>query len=214
MSSRDSDKFASAGYSVDAASIAKAQTYLHDSLTNHANMRPDLQAYVVYALALNSDAHTDEIESAWNKRNSMTTQGLAMLGLTQNAKGDHARAKEIADKLESTATTTDSEASWTANYDYFMEFEIDDAAETTAYAVRLLSFGKAGKRCASKSRILAGESSQRRIFLGQHKTNRDGNFRPHRIYESKPRTRRQFPRRSFRKWKTSVGAPIHFRGFI
>ena len=131
-----------AGYEVNAAAIGKAQTYLHTSLASHANMRPDLQAYVVYALALIGDAHTDEIEAAWSKRNSMTTQGLAMLGLTAHAKGDHARAKEIADKLESTAITNDHEASWTANYDYFMEFEIDDAAETTAYAVRLLSLEK------------------------------------------------------------------------
>jgi uncharacterized protein YfaS (alpha-2-macroglobulin family) len=131
-----------AGYDVNVASIAKAQTYLHTSLASHANMRPDLQAYVVYALALIGDAHSDEIEAAWEKRSSMTTQGLAMIGLTEHAKGDHARAKEIADKLESTAITNDREASWTANYDYFMEFEIDDAAETTAYALRLLSLEK------------------------------------------------------------------------
>ena len=92
-----------AGYQVNADSLGKAQKYLHDSLAKHVNMRPDLQAYVVYALALNKDAHEDEVEAAWNKRNSMTTQGLAMLGLTQNAKGNQARAKEIADKLESTA---------------------------------------------------------------------------------------------------------------
>jgi alpha-2-macroglobulin len=131
-----------AGYQVNADSLGNAQKWLHNSLANHANMRPDLQAFVVYALALIQEAHDNEIEAAWNKRSSMTTQGLAMLGLTQNAKGNHARAKEIADKLESTAITTDREASWPENYDYFMEFEIDDAAETTAYAVRLLSLEK------------------------------------------------------------------------
>jgi alpha-2-macroglobulin len=131
-----------AGYQINAESLGKAQTYLHGSLTNHPNMRPDLQAYVVYALTLNNNAAPEEIEAAWNKRNSMTTQGLAMLGLAAHAKGDHARAKEIADKLETTAITNDREASWTANYDYFMEFEIDDAAETTAYALRLLSLEK------------------------------------------------------------------------
>jgi uncharacterized protein YfaS (alpha-2-macroglobulin family) len=131
-----------AGYPISAESLGKAQAYLHGSLTNHPNMRPDLQAYVVYALALNNNTTPAEIESAWNKRNSMTTQGLAMFGLAAHAKGDHVRAKEIADKLETTAITNDREASWTANYDYFMEFEIDDAAETTAYALRLLSLEK------------------------------------------------------------------------
>jgi hypothetical protein len=131
-----------AGYQVNTDSLGKALTWLHGSLANHPKMRPDLQAYVVYALALNGDAHAEEIEAAWGKRGTMSTQGLAMLGLTQHAKGDHAKAKEIADKLETTATTTDRETYWPAAYDYFMEFDIDDAAETTAYAVRLLSLEK------------------------------------------------------------------------
>jgi len=131
-----------AGYQVNTDSLGKALTWLHGSLANHPKMRPDLQAYVVYALALNGDAHAEEIEAAWGKRGTMSTQGLAMLGLTQHAKADHAKAKEIADKLETTATTTDRETYWPAAYDYFMEFDIDDAAETTAYAVRLLSLEK------------------------------------------------------------------------
>lgn len=72
----------------------------------------------------------------------MATQGQAMLGLALHITGDHAKATEIAGALESTATVNDREASWTATYDYFMEFEINDAAETTAYVVRLLSLAK------------------------------------------------------------------------
>jgi alpha-2-macroglobulin len=94
---------------------------------------------VVYALALNSAAKTEELQTAWEQRTSMSTQGLSMLGLALEATGDTARAKEVAKTIESSAIVTEREASWPAAYDYFMEFEIDDAAETTAYAVRLLS---------------------------------------------------------------------------
>jgi len=128
-----------AGYDVDSTSLSHAEKYLHDTLAKHPNMRDDLRAYVVYALALNSASTTDEIQSAWTKRSSMTSQGLAMLGLALHASGDLNRAKEIAKSVESIAVVTDREVSWPATYDYFMEFALDDGAETTAYAVRLLS---------------------------------------------------------------------------
>ncbi len=128
-----------AGYDVDSTSLSRAEKYLHDVLAQHPNMRDDLQAYVVYALALNSASTTNEIQSAWAKRPSMTPQGLSMLGLALHRTGDLNRAKEIAKSIESAAVVTDQEASWPATYDYFMEFALDDGAETTAYAVRLLS---------------------------------------------------------------------------
>jgi uncharacterized protein YfaS (alpha-2-macroglobulin family) len=128
-----------AGYAVDADSLSRADKYLHDSLAQHANMRDDLQAYVVYALALNGAATPDEIQFTWTKRGSMTSQGLSMLGLVLHVTGDQNRAKEIAKSIESAAAVTEREASWPSNYDYFMEFAMDDGAETTAYAVRLLS---------------------------------------------------------------------------
>jgi uncharacterized protein YfaS (alpha-2-macroglobulin family) len=128
-----------AGYDVEPDSLSRAEKYLHNALAQHPNMRDDLQAYVAYALALNSAATPDEIQSAWAKRASMTSQGLSMLGLALQATGDQNRAREIAKSIESAAVVTDREASWPAAYDYFMEFALDDDAETTAYAVRLLS---------------------------------------------------------------------------
>ena len=129
----------SAGYEVDAGSINRALNYLHTSLTEHPNMREDLRAYVVYALSANGAVKPAELQAAWEQRNSMTTQGLAMLGLALHTTGDLDRAKEIAKTLESTATITEREASWPSQYDSFLEFEFEDGAETTAYAVRFLS---------------------------------------------------------------------------
>ena len=128
-----------AGYDIDASSLQRAEKWLHDSLAQHPNMRNDLRAYVVYALALNGVAKPEELQAAWEQRGSMTTQGSAMLGLAFYATGDENRANEIAKKLESDAVVAELDAYWPSTYDYFMEFEIEDSAETTAYAVRLLS---------------------------------------------------------------------------
>ncbi|MGC2287578.1 MAG: MG2 domain-containing protein [Candidatus Acidiferrum sp.] len=131
-----------AGYDPGTDSLSRALTYLHSSLSKHPNMRYDLRAYVVYALALNNAAKPEELQDAWNVRGDMNTQGLALMGLAFLSSGDQAKAQEIAGTMESQAIVTDFEASWPSAYDYMMEFEIDDAAETTAYAVRLLSLTK------------------------------------------------------------------------
>jgi alpha-2-macroglobulin len=131
-----------AGYDYDPASLARAEEWLRKSLDNNPNMRPDLRAYVVYALALNSSSKPEYVQKAWDARDSMSTQGLSMLGLALQATGDDARAKEIAGKVETMATVNDLEANWSATYDYFMEFESESGAEATAHAVRLLSLTK------------------------------------------------------------------------
>lgn len=131
-----------AGYDFDPQSLTRAQNWLHAMLVQYPNMRPDLRAYVVYALALNGAATQAELKEAYDQRSPMTTQGLAMLGLALQTTGDSAKAQEIAAKVESMAIVNDREAYWPSEYDYFMEFEIDDAAETTAYSVRLLSLVK------------------------------------------------------------------------
>ncbi len=132
----------SAGYDLDAESMAHAQDWLRRALDSNPNMRPDLRAFVVYALALNGGSRPEYVQRAWDARDSMTTQGLSMLGLALQATGDDARAKEIAGKVEAMATVNDLEAHWSATYDYFMEFESESGAEATAHAVRLLSLTK------------------------------------------------------------------------
>jgi len=44
--------------------------------------------------------------------------------------------------LEKQAVVDENEAYWPSQYDYFMEFYIDDSVESTAYALRLLSLVK------------------------------------------------------------------------
>jgi uncharacterized protein YfaS (alpha-2-macroglobulin family) len=131
-----------AGYDPGASSLNRAIEYLHNALSQHVNMHEDLRAYVVYALALNNAAKPEELQDAWQARGNMSTQGLSMLGLALLSTSDQAKAQELAATVESQATVNDLEANWPSVYDHLMGFEIDDAAETTAYAVRLLSLVK------------------------------------------------------------------------
>ncbi|HYX54375.1 MAG TPA: alpha-2-macroglobulin family protein, partial [Candidatus Limnocylindrales bacterium] len=126
-----------AGYDVDNDRLKKAESWLKAQVEQHAQMRPDLRAYVLYALALDKNAD-GILNDGYAGRKEMTSQGLSMLGLALHRAGD-ARAAEIADMVEKQATADESEAHWTSDYDPLMEFYIDDSAEATAFAVRLLS---------------------------------------------------------------------------
>jgi alpha-2-macroglobulin len=128
-----------AGYRINPEVLANAEKYLLTQLDGSPNMEPNLQAYVVYALALNHASTPELTQGAWLKRDDMDTQGLAMLGLALQISGDDARAKEIADAVAKKVTESELEAYWPASYDHFMGFEFNDSAETTAYAVQLLS---------------------------------------------------------------------------
>lgn len=132
----------SASYQVNTKSLENAAKYLRATFDKYPNMRPDLHAYVVYALVTTGKSDPAAIQFAKNQQSSMSTQGLAMLGLALQSTGDTSGAQAIAEKLESSATVNAEEAYWPAGYDYFMEFALDDEAETTAYAVRLLSVVK------------------------------------------------------------------------
>ena len=101
-------------------------------------MKPDLRAYVVYALSLGKASDAKMLNDAYKARDSMTAQGLSMLGLALYAAGD-SRVREIAGWVEKQAIVEDSVAHWKSEYDSFLEFYTDDSAEATAYAVRLLS---------------------------------------------------------------------------
>jgi uncharacterized protein YfaS (alpha-2-macroglobulin family) len=131
-----------AGYDPGADSLNRAIDYLHSALAQHVNMHEDLRAYVVYALALNNATKPEELQDAWKVRGNMSTQGVAMLGLALLSTNDQAKAQELVGTVESQAVVTEFEADWPSVYDHVMGFEIDDAAETTAYAVRLLSLTK------------------------------------------------------------------------
>ncbi|PYP91960.1 MAG: alpha-2-macroglobulin [Candidatus Angelobacter sp. Gp1-AA117] len=126
------------GYDVKDEALKNAENWLKGQLAAHERMKPDLRAYVVYALALDKASDARMLNDAWKARGDMNAQGLSMLGLALAANSD-SRTPEIASLLEKQAISDDAIARWKSDYDSFMEFYIDDSAETTAYALRFLS---------------------------------------------------------------------------
>ena len=128
-----------AGYDVDHDSLARGQQWLRSSLETYPNMRADLRADVVYALELSGAGNPDMLDAAWQERDSMALQGLSLFGLALQAAGETAHAQEIAHKVEESAVVNGDQAYWEASRDYLMEFEFDNSAEATAYAMQLLT---------------------------------------------------------------------------
>ncbi len=130
-----------AGYQVKDTALNNGANFLKQQLQQHQNMRPDLRAYVVYALALDGASDSKMLDDAYRRRSDMRSQGLSMLGLALHTAGD-SRDNEIAAMIEKQAIVDDMEAYWPSDYDYLMEFYIDDSVESTAFALRLLSLTK------------------------------------------------------------------------
>ena len=65
------------------------------TLAAHPDMIPDLRAYAVYALATTGGAPKDALDKAWDSRDKLSDEGLALTGLALDAAGD-SRAKEAA----------------------------------------------------------------------------------------------------------------------
>jgi uncharacterized protein YfaS (alpha-2-macroglobulin family) len=130
-----------AGYDVDHDSLTRGQQWLRSALEQYPNMRSDLRADTVYALELSGAATPEMLDTAWVVRDSMALQGLSLFGLALQTAGEASRAQEIAHKVEESAVVSGDEAYWKASYDYLMEFEFDNSAEATAYAMQLLTRG-------------------------------------------------------------------------
>ncbi len=127
-----------AGYEIKDDALDRGKQFLRSQLAKHSKMKADLRGYVVYALALNGGADAAMLNDAYHARSDMSAQGLAMLGLALHTAKD-GRDKQIAAQLEKLAVTEGDAVYWKSDFDSFMEFYVDDSAETTAYALRLLS---------------------------------------------------------------------------
>jgi len=126
-----------AGWKIDESRLIKGRNWLASALAAHPNIVPDLRAYVVYALATTGGAPKEAMDKAWESRDKLSDEGLALVGLALDAAGD-GRAKDAATLLEKKAKVTDVDAYWTGNYDGLLEYWDDTSAETTALALKLL----------------------------------------------------------------------------
>jgi uncharacterized protein YfaS (alpha-2-macroglobulin family) len=126
-----------AGYRIEEYRMNKGRDWLQSTLAAHPDMIPDLRAYVVYALTTTGGAPKEELDKAWESRDKLSDEGLALAGLALDSAGD-GRAKEAAQLLEKKAKTNDSDAYWTGSYDGLLEYWDDTSDETTAFALKLL----------------------------------------------------------------------------
>ncbi|HEV2487279.1 MAG TPA: MG2 domain-containing protein [Terracidiphilus sp.] len=126
-----------AGRAVDDDRMNKGRAWLKATLAAHPDMIPDLRAYVVFALATTGGAQKDGLDKAWDSRDKLSDEGLALVGLALDAAGD-GHAREAATLLEKKARVSDIDAHWEGNYDGLLEYWDDTSSETTAFVLKLL----------------------------------------------------------------------------
>ncbi len=127
-----------AGYEVKPEVLPKAQTWLQQQLQNHPKMIADLRAYVVLALAQNGVRDQSSLDYLWQRKESLSSHGIALAGLAMRLSNDP-RAGDAAAMLEQRVKLEDMEAYWPAPFDGLMDIYTDDTPETTAYALKLLA---------------------------------------------------------------------------
>jgi uncharacterized protein YfaS (alpha-2-macroglobulin family) len=119
-----------AGHPVRAEAIERAVAWLRGRWPQMKSDLTDLRAYVAYATGAN-------LADVWNARASLSSYGLALLGLSLQQARD-ARAGEIATALEQAVKSDAAEAWWPMDRDPLMDIYSDSSAETTAYALKFL----------------------------------------------------------------------------
>ncbi|MGB8260440.1 MAG: MG2 domain-containing protein [Terracidiphilus sp.] len=139
-----------AGVKVPWGMTDKGRNWLAAAVAAHPDMVPDLRAYVLYAMATTGEAPKEALDKAWSKREKLSDEGLALLGLALQAASDP-RAHEAATLLEKKAHTDATEAWWQTSYDGLMGYWFDTSAETTAFALKLLVAEDKGSALAPKA---------------------------------------------------------------
>jgi hypothetical protein len=127
-----------AGYEVKAPVFEKGKSFLKKSLAEHPKMIPDLRAYVVYALALAGERDRTTLDKVWSSRSDLSSEGIALAGLTLHLNGD-ARAADAAQLLREKAKQEGDAVYWPSGKDDLLEIDVDNSAEATAYAVKLIA---------------------------------------------------------------------------
>ncbi len=128
-----------AGYPVAASDLSGGARYLQKQLAQHPRMLPELRAYVAFALAESGAKNlAPSTETLWSRRGDLSGEGLALTGMVMMRTGD-SRAAQIAQLLEKKAQRTGTLVSWPSTYNPLLDFEGDNSAESTAFALRFLS---------------------------------------------------------------------------
>ncbi len=129
---------ATAGYKVDDWRAQQAAKALVAMLGGTGKIAPDARAYALYAIALHDKPAPALTDAIWAQRDSMTSFGWALLGLTFQHLKD-SRAADVASHLISSAQVEGEQAHWVSGRDPMLDFDLDNSHEATAFAVKFLA---------------------------------------------------------------------------
>ena len=117
----------------------KGIAYLEKQLTDHPRMLPELRAYTVYALLqAGQSGHGKDLDTLYGRAKDVSAEGLSMIGLAMIDAKDR-RAGDVAKLVEDKVQRQGELASWPSRYSPLLDFEYDNSAESTAYALRFLT---------------------------------------------------------------------------
>ncbi|HEY4355733.1 MAG TPA: MG2 domain-containing protein [Acidobacteriaceae bacterium] len=134
--------------------------YLSKALIDHPRMKPELRAYVVYALAEANGVGKDQLDTLYSRRNDLSPQALAYTGLAMLDSND-SRAQEIARLLESKARSQGEFASWQESRNELLDIDYDASVETTAFVLKFLAHADPNNPLLAKSAVwLAANRSE------------------------------------------------------
>ncbi|QQS46872.1 MAG: hypothetical protein IPM66_23825 [Acidobacteriota bacterium] len=100
---------------------------------------PESRAYLIYAYSVSGDADSRYVNDQFNRRNALQPYGRALLALTLKAKGDDARAKQVAGEIERTAHTSEFDAHWESTRRAMLDYREDASLEATALSVKAIA---------------------------------------------------------------------------
>lgn len=125
------------------AMLQRGREYLRQQLHAHPNMRVELRAAVLYALAQGRSDRNDvefakALEAQWSRKSDLDAESLALTGLAMLQLHDD-RAGALAKLLIAKAQQQGELVHWTGNYVPLLDFTYSNDAEATAFALRLLS---------------------------------------------------------------------------
>jgi uncharacterized protein YfaS (alpha-2-macroglobulin family) len=119
--------------------LNQGKSYLQKALDEHPNMRAELRAAVVFALAeAGEQSLGPDLDQLWSRRADLQPEALAMTGLAMLEVHD-ARANQLATLLASEAVHQGDLVSWKGSYLPLLDYDEIDDTEATAYAVRFLA---------------------------------------------------------------------------
>ncbi|WP_260705952.1 alpha-2-macroglobulin family protein [Edaphobacter flagellatus] len=117
----------------------KGTAYLEKQLADHPRMLPELRAYTVYALIeAGKTDHGKDLDTLYGRKNDLSAEGLSMVGLAMLDVNDR-RVESVAKLVEGKVQRQGELASWPSRYSPLLDFEYDNTAESTAYALRFLT---------------------------------------------------------------------------